>query len=367
MSIDNLNYAEEKWFDYDNHLTNEVKRSLVDDWKIDQKEAEFMSKIIDKYNRRNIKIKKRELVRLANEFWLNYRNLSKIWPKLESLIRKRAEIIEETKKESSIIKKELAKAKLEKKDLDYYTKLFKNYKGIINWPKTLNLACEKLNIDKASLQRALEVKDDSIIWKITYRAFKWRIIDWLKYSHKWENWEILQTKQELEKARERIEEIKLWKKFWEWLTKKGPKWKSKGECWKWVYKNINNFFKTLWIETAIKKDYWRHWTNWDNILENPSNLDPRIIVKKIKIDFPKEAPIGSIINYESWKKYAWSEAKKEFWHVEIVWNDWYYYDWKALKPWGSAKEIAQSWSPEEYKKKTWFSWYAYQLDIKDIA
>jgi len=84
-------------FDYDNHLTGEIKKWLADDWQISQEEAAFMVERIEEYWRKNIIIEKEKLVALWKEFWLNYSKISKMWPSLERRLREKAKIIQTSK------------------------------------------------------------------------------------------------------------------------------------------------------------------------------------------------------------------------------------------------------------------------------
>ena len=94
--------------------------------------------------------------------------------------------------------------------------------------------------------------------------------------------------------------------------------------------------------------------NWDDI------LNPRVQswqFKKIAIRHPDEAGPWAVLVYDG-SGQLWTDANKNYGHVEIKWSDskyYSYYEWN--RAWGSAA-TTEKW-PEAYRVLTGFTGYAY--------
>lgn len=108
----------------------------------------------------------------------------------------------------------------------------------------------------------------------------------------------------------------------------------------------------FWIESLPQS--WRDGKNWDDI------LNPRVSnwqFKKVAIAHPDEASAGAILVYDGSGQLG-SEANKNYGHVEIKWSDgkyYSYYEWSRAG-WSAANNTK---NPEEYRKLTGFTGYAY--------
>ena len=197
-------------------------------------------------------------------------------------------------------------------------------------------------------------------------------------------------------------ESPLSKEFWEWITKEWVKllWRTwKNSCWEAVALLFDTFLRKKWLWKWIKLSSARNWANFDSILdswniskENPfiiqwewrtykitneselrkswvditKVLNEKIEIKKRKIDFPKDAKSWEIVVYnEDADSRRASSARKRFWHVEVKWDNGMFYSYyKSSKAWWSASE-KQSGSPEDYRRLTGFTWYAYSINMKN--
>ena len=101
--------------------------------------------------------------------------------------------------------------------------------------------------------------------------------------------------------------------------------------------------------------------NWDDILE------PRVRngqFKKVPIKHPNEASAGAILVYDG-SGQLWSNANKNYGHVEIKWSDgkyYSYYEWQRAG--GSASTNEKD--PDSYRKLTGFVGFAYYPMSKSV-
>ena len=242
-----------EWFDWDNHLTWEVEKALDNNWKIDSDEAKFMSDIIDKYWRWNIKIKKEQLKALWKEFWYNYFRLSKIWPSLEKRIKERANTIWKTKNNISVLKKNIWNSNEKLKASTY---LSSNWKLKNVNPINLMTLISK-NIDKVNdlIWNKNNFSITNKYWK-TYNVFLWKLRNW-KIDYFYKDWPKKNQKVKI------FNWDKLWKYNVEWpeskkvveITKKtNDKPKNNIEKkWRWIKELLNFISKSEWTEN--------HWYN----------------------------------------------------------------------------------------------------------
>jgi len=93
-----------------------------------------------------------------------------------------------------------------------------------------------------------------------------------------------------------------------------PTYKTWSKCWANVWEALIDF----WVSWIPKT--WRDWYKWTEILDKNENFI------KIIIDNPDNAFPWWIIVYDKW--YSKNELRRDYWHVEIKTNNWFWSWWK---------------------------------------
>ncbi len=162
---------------------------------------------------------------------------------------------------------------------------------------------------------------------------------------------------------EMLDDTMLWKRIVSFLERRNYASFSerKNNCGKNVWMALNAF----WIPWL--PDNGRHWYRWGSFLENHSMFEEKPGMNA------QSAPAGSVISYNKWT--GWSDARKEYGHVEIALWSWkgYYFGKLASNPGWSNKNPQQKdyrvfvprWAesntakvniPNQQTKYTWNYW-----------
>jgi hypothetical protein len=151
--------------------------------------------------------------------------------------------------------------------------------------------------------------------------------------------------------------------LWNYVTNKAKIGWAKNSCWLAVYRLLRK--ADVWVENIIPNGN-RHGYRYEQFLDKWIKKETFI---KVPISHPKEAMAWWIVVYGKWS--LWTKARKKYWHVEVVWNDWSYYSYYKWKnPGGSSYRYATSkyerdvisWkidNPYLFKELTGFTWYVY--------
>jgi len=307
-----------EWFDYDNHLTWEIKKWLADDWQISQEEAAFMVKIIDKYWRRNIKIRKNELFKLWKEFWLNYSKIARMGPTLERRLRERANIWID-------IKNQLTNLKEDNSNNNFISP---------NW--------ELKNVNRITLKRLinLNIKEiNSLIWNKNnfsiinksgkiYNVFLWKAKNW-KTDYYYKDWPNKNKKV----------------KIYDWYKI----WKSNSSVEKYRNETNTNFTKRIVKHNNIIESIEKYWINIEDIKSNYEKIQNRKIIG-ISNNYKNKYKANTekiFTNYELPNN--WEKILKRFNSIKLsdILND---SDFKNLK----SKYLIQKYWPEIKTSMMWW-------------
>jgi hypothetical protein len=344
-----------EWFDYDKHLTWEIKKSLENDWIIDSEESKFMYKIIKKYWRENIIIDKRNnkelITKLAKSFWFDYKIFKKIpekiWPKLEEAIKERSETIIETQTKVLIHKEEIkVKPKVIKESIEINVNKNKyispewELKNITDsiWLKevfeTNKNYLEDNWIDSKYFTIVKSNKEHNVVKKVD-----WRFV-YAEWNNKWKraniyNWDIIKKGKntfispdwELSNI---TNDIWLKKLFWNneeyikilWIKTESFSIRNNETHKKYnVVSTKDGFFYDSWI------NLWRpaYISNWDIIWKSEEN----ITIIKNNIEIPEDEKV--FLNFISIAEWAnknsnilfwdnWEKENKDRWKITLSIN-----------------------------------------------
>jgi len=336
-----------EWFDYDNHLTWEVKKSLANDWQISQEEAKFMADIIDKYWRRNIKIKKRELIKLWREFWLNYSKLSRIWPALEKRIKQRANIISESKKNLWSLREETDSIRNLEKEFPSIRSVDRLKRSLKKMKRTREHVLKKLrwaerkHLDDSQLItiRYSRIKDNVTVWDLKWvlKAMNFAIeadTRWIKKS----KWNKIDYKQIADYAAKHSERNDIWKI--EKLVSSAMSYLWKSERNVNLRKEITRLSKQLdWRPFDIRYEAWcAMFTRLMLIKAWYRNSANKMNAAALSALFP---------TYETW------------YHIWISIGWWKFIDWNS---WKSTDRVTKD-SVYRWYRKRGFIWWVMPNDV----
>jgi len=113
-----------------------------------------------------------------------------------------------------------------------------------------------------------------------------------------------------------------------------PTYRHWASCWANVWEALLEF----WVKWLPKSG--RDWYKWSDILDKNKNF------KKVILENPNDALPWAILVYDKW--YSKNIDRKNYGHVEIKTNKWFWYGWKQ-------KNKAWWWIIQ------WYVWYAYYL------
>ena len=342
-----------EWFDYDNHLTWEVKKALDNNWKIDSDEARFMADIIDKYWRWNIKIKKSELIKLWKEFWYNYSKLSKIWPSLERRIKERVNVVKSTKNELLNVKKSNLKNNDSISNNDFIKKLEKQFPSIDNIENFIN-SLKKLKNTREIVSRKISESErnnysDNTLVTISYY---WKNRDKVRVSDL--RWILKSINFTLDIDKKWVEESVDWKVNYK-AIKKAVDQKMSKEKITWLTNILANSVKYVWqteTNAYLRKEIRKH--TW---LDIRSQAWCAAFVKMILIKS----------GYKNYSDKMNNTALSAFWITKTWWHIWISAWWGRFIDWNSWASVDRVTKDSVYRwyRSKGFIWWILPQDIWD--
>lgn len=240
--------------------------------------------------------------------------------------------------------KELSKNEEQIKSLLETNKSFKDFiDSEYRWSNENYLAKNWKTVKYLQNAIWLKWKDiDWIFWKQTFfKLIKFQkanglIVDWLAWNKTQAQllWKKKYTNNKIKDYFEKKENNTNWApKLANFLEQK---WYPTYKWWAMCWLNVWELLIDAWFEWLPKSG--RDWYKWSNILDHNQNF-----IKK-SISHPNEALPGWILVYDKWE---WRTVNRQnYGHVEIVWNDWYWFWWRPRK---------RAW----WSTLAWFTGYVY--------